>query len=126
MSDAVSRTVLGVRVRAYPPRAGGPVVVALSTLADMVGAPRVAMLRAVAALPRRLRQAVRRGPGTLGPAVPLRFAADLGGYAPEEIPDGFAALWGAARHWTLTGEPPAEHDETDTSRTGRGAPPGTT
>lgn len=92
------RQVIGLTLRTFDPPGGGPVVILLGELAEKVGMPPVGA-GALRRLPKRLREAVTRGPGASGPAVPVRWIGDLAGYDLTEIPSALHPLWHAARNY---------------------------
>lgn len=95
----MSRQVIGLTLRTFAPPAGkGPCVILLGELAELVGIPPVGA-GALRRLPKRLREAVTRGPGASGPAVPVRWVADLAGYDLTEIPFALQPIWQAARDY---------------------------
>lgn len=91
------RQVIGLVLRTFPPADGkGPVVILLGELAEHLGIPPIGP-GTIRRLPKRLREAVTRGPGASGPAVPVRWVADLAGYDLSDIPPALQPLWHAAR-----------------------------
>ena len=93
------REVIGLTLRTFQPADGkGPVVILLGELAEYLGIPPIGP-GTIRRLPKRLRQAVTRGPGASGPAVPVRWVADLAGYDLAEIPFALQPVWRAARDY---------------------------